>query len=127
MEVEFRSKPEWVQFKSTKLLQQSELGRLKAQIKKIDPRWIKRKKEERKFISLLQTLFDELEVKINEIVGLENFKKGYEDLYNIRELDYFNYEWDTVEKLYYRLNGLIEGLGYTRVEEGVISEDVMAY
>jgi len=127
MEVEFRSKPEWVQFKSTKLLQQSELGRLKAQIKKIDPRWVKRKKEERKFISLLQTLFDELEVKINEIVGLQNFKKGYEDLYNIRELDYFNYKWDTVEKLYYRLNGLIEGLGYTRVEEGVISEDVMAY
>ena len=127
MEVEFRSKPEWVQFKSTKLLQQSELGRLKAQIKKIDPRWIKRKKEERKFISLLQTLFDELEVKINDIVGLENFKKGYSDLYKIRELDYFNYEWDTVEKLYYRLNGLIEGLGYTRVEEGVISEDVMAY
>jgi hypothetical protein len=127
MEVEFRSKPEWVQFKSTKLLQQSELGRLKAQIKKIDPRWIKRKKEERKFISLLQTLFDELEVKINDIVGLENFKKGYSDLYKIRELDYFNYEWDTVEKLYYRLNALIEGLGYTRVEEGVISEDVMAY
>ena len=87
----------------------------------------KRKKEERKFISLLQTLFDELEVKINDIVGLENFKKGYSDLYKIRELDYFNYEWDTVEKLYYRLNALIEGLGYTRVEEGVISEDVMAY